>query len=343
MSLDDGFGRDPRLDHLAQLCGWTRRETAGCLQLDVWPLCYDRVTPNIPTRDLNIAAARYAVSPVAHPGGFAGALIEAELARPSTRADVSFMWVRKGHPDVLLYWRDREWRDRVYLRGSAERIAYLVKAEEAGRVGGRNSGKSRANTGGLPSREPQGTLKGSGNVLNPPDTPTVPDSASAPDLASVPALPEQRASPPPAVTKPAGAPKLKPVPSPEAISAAERLLKLVVANNPGSTLAKAAASKQRETAIRWADALRLLHGADKHSWEEIVATIDWCQSDGFWKSNILSGDKLREKWDMLTAQRSRSSPVRDVRYGRVEPHPPEAYDEDEDPFGERGPATGVLS
>ena len=336
MSLDDGFGRDPRLDHLAQLCGWTRRETAGCLQLDVWPLCYDRVTPNIPTRDLNIAASRYAVSPVAHPGGFAGALIEAELARPSTRADVSFMWVRKGHPDVLLYWRDREWRDRVYLRGSAERIAYLVKAEESGRTGGRNSGKSRANTGGLPFRDPQGSLKGSGNVLNPPDT--APDSAPDPASASAPD-PAGRESPPPAVTKTAGSPKLKPVPPPEAISAAERLLKLVVANNPGSTLARASANKQQETALRWADAFRLLHAADKHSWEEITATIDWCQSDSFWKSNILSGDKLREKWDMLTAQRLRKgNDGYDVRYGRARLPSPEEYEQDDDPFGERKPA-----
>ena len=185
MSIDDGFGRNPRLDHLAELCGWTRRETAGCLQLDVWPLCYDRVTPNLTVRDINIAANRDAVKPVLHSGGFAGAMIEAGLARPATKADISFEWVRKGQPNVILYWRDREWRDRVYVNGAAERIAYLVKSEESGRVGGRNSAISRANKAKGPSTYPEGTVEGRSTVpqgsRNPPDTPTAPDLVPDPD------------------------------------------------------------------------------------------------------------------------------------------------------------------
>jgi hypothetical protein len=84
----------------------------------------------------------------------------------------------------------------------------------------------------------------------------------------------------------------------------------------------------------------LLHGADKHSWEEIAATIDWCQSDSFWKATILSGDKLREKWDMLTAQRARqgTGDGYDVRYGRARLPSPEEYEQEDDPFGERKPA-----
>jgi hypothetical protein len=115
--------------------------------------------------------------------------------------------------------------------------------------------------------------------------------------------------------------KGKPEPSPEAIRTAERLLGHVVTNSPTSTLAKAPESKRQATAVKWADAMRLLHEVDGHSWDEISALIDWCQADDFWRSNILSGDKLREKWDTLTAKRgsSRNGTTRDVRVGRVEP------------------------
>src|SRR6478736_241021 len=205
ISLDDGLGRDPRLDHLAELCGWSRREAGGCLALDVWPICYDRVTPNIPARDLNIAAARFAITPCKHPQGFVGALIEAGFARPATRADISFEWVRKGQPTVVLYWHDREWRDRIYMNGAAERIAYLVKSEESGRTGGLNSAKTRGKKVKAPSRDPQGSLKGpvtdpqgSGN---PPDTATAPDSASA----SAPDTPTATAPDPHSPDSPSGA------------------------------------------------------------------------------------------------------------------------------------------
>ena len=32
-----------------------------------------------------------------------------------------------------------------------------------------------------------------------------------------------------------------------------------------------------------------------YTWEEIGKIIDWCQDHSFWKSNILSAGKLREK------------------------------------------------
>ena len=33
--------------------------------------------------------------------------------------------------------------------------------------------------------------------------------------------------------------------------------------------------------------------------EQIEAAIRWCQADEFWRSNILSASKLREKYDQL--------------------------------------------
>ena len=116
-------------------------------------------------------------------------------------------------------------------------------------------------------------------------------------------------SPPPARTSRAGkVPKVKPPASPESEAAARRLLDRIAVNVPASTLAGLPESAKRDKARKWADAFRLLHERDGHSWEEINAMVDWCQEDQFWKSNILSGDKLREKWDQLAAKKAQ--PVR---------------------------------
>jgi len=33
--------------------------------------------------------------------------------------------------------------------------------------------------------------------------------------------------------------------------------------------------------------------------------VDWCQNDDFWQANILSGKKLRDKYDRLAAEANR--------------------------------------
>lgn len=56
----------------------------------------------------------------------------------------------------------------------------------------------------------------------------------------------------------------------------------------------------------WRDAARRLIDRDGRSPEQIMRAIDWCQDDDFWRSNILSMPKLREKYDQLrlAAQRN---------------------------------------
>jgi hypothetical protein len=44
---------------------------------------------------------------------------------------------------------------------------------------------------------------------------------------------------------------------------------------------------------------------DKYEFEQIKKMIEWCQSDDFWKSNILSAKKLREKAGTLILQMDR--------------------------------------
>jgi hypothetical protein len=50
----------------------------------------------------------------------------------------------------------------------------------------------------------------------------------------------------------------------------------------------------------WAHVADLMMARDGRLAPDIEAVIEWCQSDSFWKSNILSMGKLREKFDQLT-------------------------------------------
>ena len=62
------------------------------------------------------------------------------------------------------------------------------------------------------------------------------------------------------------------------------------------------------------DAMRLLLDKDGRTVEQVEAAIRWCQADEFWRANILSASKLREKFDQLrlAAQRRPSGVSRAV-------------------------------
>lgn len=67
----------------------------------------------------------------------------------------------------------------------------------------------------------------------------------------------------------------------------------------------------------WRDAARLLLDVDGRTVEDVAAAIDWSQRDEFWRSNILSMRKLRQKFDTLRLQaQSRAAGPRD-RQGEV--------------------------
>lgn len=68
-------------------------------------------------------------------------------------------------------------------------------------------------------------------------------------------------------------------------------------------------SKRPEITKRWRDAARLLLDKDGRAEAPVHVAIDWCQDHEFWKANILSMSKLREKYDQLrlTAQRGTGS------------------------------------
>ena len=57
---------------------------------------------------------------------------------------------------------------------------------------------------------------------------------------------------------------------------------------------------------KWRDAARLLIDKDGLTEDQVHAAIDWSQDSEFWRANILSMPKLREKYDTLRQQARRA-------------------------------------
>ena len=58
-------------------------------------------------------------------------------------------------------------------------------------------------------------------------------------------------------------------------------------------------SKRPHVSERWRTEARRLIDLDGRTPDQIIRAIDWCQSDAFWRANVLSMPKLREKYDQL--------------------------------------------
>lgn len=92
-------------------------------------------------------------------------------------------------------------------------------------------------------------------------------------------------------------PSSKAEPSREDFELAEHMLSTIVAIAPHAMGTKPA---QRPITIqRWANELRLMREQDGRGPPEIRKVFDWANRDTFWRSNILSAKKLREKFDTL--------------------------------------------
>ena len=66
-------------------------------------------------------------------------------------------------------------------------------------------------------------------------------------------------------------------------------------------------SKRPAVTKRWRDAARLMLDSDGRTEHQVIAAIDWCQDHEFWRANILSMPKLREKYDQLRLQAQRDN------------------------------------
>ncbi|HLV85812.1 MAG TPA: hypothetical protein VKV39_02475 [Candidatus Sulfotelmatobacter sp.] len=88
--------------------------------------------------------------------------------------------------------------------------------------------------------------------------------------------------------------------SPEASRLAVLLKSEILGNKPDFRITPAQLRKWEQTADRM---LRL----DGRTEGQIAALIRWAQQDEFWMANILSMDKLREKFDQLSLKASQST------------------------------------
>lgn len=61
-------------------------------------------------------------------------------------------------------------------------------------------------------------------------------------------------------------------------------------------------SKRPNVTKRWRDAARLMLDNDGRTEQQVMAAINWSQGHEFWRANILSMPKLREKYDQLRLQ-----------------------------------------
>lgn len=80
--------------------------------------------------------------------------------------------------------------------------------------------------------------------------------------------------------------------SEEGIRLASGLLDCIKANNPNY-------KHDGNTVALWSRIIDLMLRVDKRPASEIEQVILFCQRDSFWRSNILSAGKLREKYDQL--------------------------------------------
>lgn len=92
-------------------------------------------------------------------------------------------------------------------------------------------------------------------------------------------------------------PPSKPEPSKEDFELAKLMLSKIVAIAPNAIGTKP--PQQPITISKWADTLRLMREQDGRAPPEIRKVFEWANRDSFWRSNILSANKLREKFDQL--------------------------------------------
>ncbi len=94
-------------------------------------------------------------------------------------------------------------------------------------------------------------------------------------------------------------------PSADDLALASRMFGLILDGNP---------TAKKPNLPAWADDIRLMREVDGRPLPEIWSLFQWVRRDSFWRANVLSPVKLREKWDQLTEKR-----MQPVAPGRGEP------------------------
>ena len=102
--------------------------------------------------------------------------------------------------------------------------------------------------------------------------------------------------------------RAKKPPSESGLKLANHLWQVILANNPKARIT----DRQVENWAREAD---LMLRQDGRTGEEILSVMEWSQRDHFWRTNILSMGKLREKFDQLTLKKRRENEQQGANHG----------------------------
>jgi hypothetical protein len=90
------------------------------------------------------------------------------------------------------------------------------------------------------------------------------------------------------------------------LSLSSELYNLMLENNPNA---------KKPILQTWAKSVDLMIRRDKRSVEDIKRVMKWSQKDEFWRKNILSTEKLREKFDQLTMGMKSASKPKTPNFG----------------------------
>lgn len=112
-------------------------------------------------------------------------------------------------------------------------------------------------------------------------------------------LSRPRSASPPTDPPPEPDPKPEPEPEPRTRPDVDELCHYL------ADAIEANGSRRPTIAKGWRTAARLMLDRDGRTVEQIKRAIDWCQRDDFWRGNVMSMPKLRQKYDQLRLQAAR--------------------------------------
>lgn len=123
----------------------------------------------------------------------------------------------------------------------------------------------------------------------------------------------------PSLSKPSGSDKAsspvvkesQPKPSPEASRLVEKLKAEIQRNKPDFRVTPAQEHNWAVTAQRMLE-------IDQRKLEDVLTVIEWAQHDDFWRPNVLSMGKLREKFDQLQMKMKQPAAAKPSRHTSFE-------------------------
>jgi len=82
----------------------------------------------------------------------------------------------------------------------------------------------------------------------------------------------------------------------------------ILANLLFTEITKLRPTMKKPNMQKWASDIDLMIRVDNRSIDEIKDLIIWCQKDTFWKTNILSTQKLRKQFDVIAIKKESETP-----------------------------------